>query len=75
MAIAIWTEPRDSGQFMLWATTTNIYRYLMIIAWTELSIEYYKSDVSDWESLFIFMMTSKLGCDDFICTIVYSLMS
>ena len=26
-------------------------------------------------TLFTFMMTSKLGCDDFICNIVYSLMS
>ena len=29
----------------------------------------------DCKSLFTFTMTSKLGCDDFICNIVYSLMS
>ena len=30
---------------------------------------------NNYYALFTLMMTSKLGCDDFICTIVYSLMS
>ena len=34
----------------------------------------YELCVDSW-SLFTLTMTSKLGCDDFTCTIIYSLMS
>ena len=37
--------------------------------------KYHPTYIAASYSLFTFMIISKLGCDDFICNIVYSLMS
>ena len=66
--------------------TSNSKPYVIIL-WFELQEECDKLPISvivshgntqlyiQQYSLFTFMMTSKLGCDDFICNIVYSLIS
>ena len=45
------------------------YGYIYIIIYIYVYIR------AIWKDMFTFMMTSKLGCDDFICRIMYSLMS
>ena len=60
-----------TGNCLLFLSIPNFVKTQSVIL---LSSGYKKDSIINY-GLFTFIMTSKLDCNDFICTIVYSLMS
>ena len=54
---------------------TRNYIISTLITISVISVASLKTKCYQHYSLFIYTMTSRLGCDEFICNIVYSLMS